>query len=278
MSTVKLAGISFVPEMWNEKKNLDRFVKYYRQAVKGGAEIVASCEGSLDGYPTKELPKRKLDSGQSEKTRKTVGYRKRFRTFKNLQLAMADRIKEHCIPALIEETKSLGVYLFLNTLDRRRGESVYNTTFVINPKGKIVGKYDKIHAGFEIGNTCGKTYSIFETDYGPIGVLICADRNYPETCRILAVSGAKLQIINSYGFWGEGKNDTMLKQRSRENANFITFIHPNETVFYSPEGRVIASSSTWENVLMREIDLGHAGTRHAPTLTIPKGLVKRFSG
>lgn len=278
MSRVTLAGISYVPEMWDEKKNLDTFVKYYRQSVADGAQVVASVEGSMDGYPTKELPQRRLDSGQSEKTRKTAGYKKRLAAFKKKQLALADRIKEHCIPALIEETKSLGVYLFVNTLDRRRGESVYNTTFVINPKGKVIGKYDKIHAGFETGNTCGKTYSIFETDHGTIGVLICADRNYPETCRILNVSGAGLQIINSYGFWGEGKNDVMLKQRSRENGSFIVFVHPQETVFFSPEGRVIASSSTWEHVLLREIDLEHAGSRHAPTLQIPDGLVRRFKG
>ena len=278
MSRVKIAGISFVPEMWEEKKNLDRLIKHYRQAVSDGAQIVASCEGSLDGYPTRELPERRLQQGLPARTVKSAAYKKRFAAFKKQQLALADRIKENCIPALIEETKSLGVYFFLNTLDRRRGDSVYNTTFVINPKGKVIGKYDKIHAAFETGNTCGETYSIFETDYGTIGVLICADRNYPETCRILNVSGAGLQIINSYGFWGEGKNDVMLKQRARENGSFIVFIHPRETVFFSPEGRVIASSSEWENVLIREVDLSHAGSRKAITLTIPDGLVKRFKG
>ena len=278
MSKVKIAGVSFVPRLWDEKKNLDTLIPFYRKAVADGAQIVATVEGCLDGYPTKELPRRRLQSGLPKKTLQTAAYKKRYAAFKKKQLGLADRIKANCLPALIEETKSLGVYLFVNTLDRRRGESVYNTTFVINPKGKVIGKYDKIHAAFETGNTCGKTYSIFETDYGAIGVLICADRNYPETCRILNVSGAKLQIINSYGFWGEGKNDVMLKQRSRENGSYIVFVHPNETVFFSPEGRVIASSSTWENVLIREIDLDHAGSRATRTLTIPDGLVKRFRG
>jgi predicted amidohydrolase len=260
------------------KENLDRLIPFYRKAVADGAQIVATVEGCLDGYPTKELPKRRLQSGLPQKTVRSAAYKKRFAAFKKKQLALADRIKSDCLPALIEETKSLGVYLFVNTLDRRRGESVYNTTFVINPKGKVIGKYDKIHAAFETGNICGKTYSIFETDYGPIGVLICADRNYPETSRILNVSGAGLHIINSYGFWGEGKNDVTLKQRARENGSYIVFIHPNETVFFSPEGRVIASSSSWENILIREIDLTHAGRRATRTLTIPDGLVKRFSG
>jgi hypothetical protein len=63
----------------------------------------------------------------------------------------------------------------------------------------------------------------------------------------------------------------LLKQRARENGSYIKFIHPNETEFFSPEGRVIASSSSWENILIREIDLSHTGSRATRTLTIPNG-------
>jgi predicted amidohydrolase len=198
--------------------------------------------------------------------------------FKKLQIALADRIRSACLPVICREVRKLGIYFFVNTLDHRRGEAVYNTTFAINPEGRIFGKYDKIHATFETGNRLGRHYSVFDTAHGRFGNLICADRNYPETSRILALSGARLHIINFYGFWGEGKNDVMLKQRARENGVFIMFVHPRETVICSPEGRVIAGSSIWENTLVRNIDLAQSGGRQNLTFTIPEGLVKTFRG
>jgi hypothetical protein len=63
----------------------------------------------------------------------------------------------------------------------------------------------------------------------------------------------------------------LLKRRALKNGSYIMFNHPNETVFFSPEGRVIASSSSWENILIREIDLSHTGSRATRTMTIPNG-------
>ena len=81
------------------------------------------------------------------------------------------------------------------------------TTFVIDPKGEIIGKYDKIHADFEVVNELGKEHSVFKTKYAPIGVLVCADRQFPEAARSSTLKGARVLIINSYGMWGEGANE-----------------------------------------------------------------------
>jgi len=93
MSKVKIAGVSFVPRLWDEKKNLDTLIPFYRKAVADGAQIVATVEGCLDGYPTKELPRRRLQSGLPKKTLQTAAYKKRYAAFKKKQLGLADRIK-----------------------------------------------------------------------------------------------------------------------------------------------------------------------------------------
>ena len=157
-----------------------------------------------------------------------------------------------------KKAKELAVYLFANTLDVRKNAAVFNTTFVIDPQGKIVGKYDKIHAGFEVVNRLGRGYPVFETPYAPIGVLICADRQFPEAARTVALNGARVLIINSYGMWGEGANERFIRQRAYENGVYLLFCHPQETVVISPEGRIIASTCGWEHVLVRTIDPAEA--------------------
>jgi len=254
MKPFRIAGVSFWPEMWKPRKNLDQLLKHIRCAAEMGAEVIAGCEGSLDGYITRDVKRLKI----RREDRQGKGYAQRLGRFQARQLALADEIKARCIPAVQAEAAGLGVWLFVNTLDRRRGKSVYNTTFVIDPTGEIVGKYDKVHADFEVVNTLGRAHRVFETPYAPIGVLICADRQYPEAARSVALAGARVLIVNSYGMWGEGANERFIRQRAYENGLFLLFCHPGETVLVSPEGRTIAATCSWEHVIVRRIDPNEA--------------------
>ena len=250
MEPFAISGISFMPEMWKEKANLKTLLGHIDEAAEDGAQVIASCEGVLDGYITKELPKHRIQPG----TEKTRGYAQRVAKFRKRQESLAERIKKNCIPVLQKKAAEHQVHLFINTLDLRRKQAVYNTTFVIDPNGEIIGKYDKIHAAFEVVNKLGKGYPVFKTPYANIGVIVCADRQFPETARAVALGGANVLIINSYGMWGEGANERFIRQRAYENGLYLLFCHPNETVLCSPEGRVIASTCPWENVLIRKID------------------------
>ncbi len=250
MKPFTIAGISFWPEMWKPQKNLKELLGHIRTAAEMGAEVIATPEGVIDGYITRDLANHKIRLEH----RHLKGWSKRVEAFRKRQLALADRIKAKCIPALQAEAARLGVYLFANTLDRRRGRSVYNTTFVIDPAGKIIGKYDKIHSDFEVVNATGRGHYVFDLPMAPIGVLVCADRQYPEAPRSLALAGARVLIINSYGGFGEGWNERMIRQRAYENGIFVLFCHPGESVLISPTGRIVAATCHWENVVVRKID------------------------
>lgn len=254
MKKFTISGISFMPQLWKPKKNLDQLLVYIDEATKAGAQVIATPEGILDGYITKDLEKNKI----REIDKGSKGYRQRLARFKKRQAALAEDIRDACIPRLCAKAEEHGVYLFANTLDIRKGRSVYNTTFVIDPNGRIIGKYDKIHAAFEVVNTLGKAHRVFETPYAHIGTLICADRQFPEAPRTVALKGAQVLIINSYGMWGEGANERFIRQRAYENGIFVLFCHPNETVLVSPEGRIIAATCSWEHVLLRAIDPAQA--------------------
>ena len=250
MKPFNIAGVSFVPEYWKPQKNLKQLLKYIRQAGEMGGEVIATCEGSLDGYITRELKRFKITQADEG----SKGYAARLSKFKARQLELAEKIKEKCIPSVQAEAANLGVWIFVNTLDKRRGRAVYNTTFVIDPAGEIVGKYDKIHAAFEVVNALGKKHKVFKTPYADIGVLICADRQFPEAPRSVALTGAQVLIINSYGMSGEGPNERFIRQRAYENGLFVLFCHPKETVLVSPEGRIIAATCAWERVMVHRID------------------------
>ena len=88
-------------------------------------------------------------------------------------------------------------------LTEKKGEKRNNTAILINKQGEIISKYSKInllvveHEYYEIG----KTLNVVETEFGNIGLNICAD-NYPESLAIghtLARMGA--QIILSPSSW-----------------------------------------------------------------------------
>ena len=259
MERFKIAGISFMPELWKHKKNLKALLPYIDEAADAGAQVIATCEGALDGYITKDLTKHRIRQSDS----KSKGFAKRVASFRKRQVALATKIKGDCIPALQDKAREKSVYLFANTLDLRGRRKVFNTTFVIDPKGKIIGKYDKIHAGFEVVSELGAGYPVFDTAYAPIGVLICADRQFPEAPRCVALNGARVLIINSYGMWGEGANERFIRQRAYENGLFVLFCHPNETVLVSPEGRIVAATCGWEHVLVRDVD---------PTAAVGRGV------
>jgi len=250
MKPFTIAGVSFWPELWKPKENLEKLIPCIRQAAEMGAEVIATPEGILDGYITRDLQKHKIRPADKG----TKGYARRLAAFRKRQVALAEKIKTTYIPALCDQARNLGVWLFANSLDLRGRGRVFNTTFVIDPRGQIVGKYDKIHADFEVVNRLGRAHRVFCTPFGPIGVLICADRQYPEAPRSVALAGARVLIINSYGMWGEGANERFIRQRAYENGLFVLFCHPGETVLISPEGRIIAATCGWENVVVRKID------------------------
>ena|GEM_PF-2631947 len=78
MEPFAISGISFMPEMWKEKANLKTLLGHIDEAAEQGAQVIASCEGVLDGYITKELPKHRIQPGSEG----TSGYKQRLEKFR----------------------------------------------------------------------------------------------------------------------------------------------------------------------------------------------------
>ena len=113
---------------------------------------------------------------------------------------LAEPIPGPLTEVLEKEARKHDIYVVAGMLEKdvSNPEVVYNAACVIDPEKGLVGVYRKTHLfKTEKANlTPGNSLPVFETRYGPIGVLICADFYcYPETVRALALGGARLILL-----------------------------------------------------------------------------------
>jgi predicted amidohydrolase len=157
-------------------------------------------------------------------------------------------------------------------------EKAANRGFLINPKGDITARYDKIHM-FDVDLAGGESYRESrnyrpgeiainaDLPWGRLGVTICYDLRFPALYRALAEAGATMLAIPS-AFTkqtGEAHWHVLMRARAIENGCFVlaaaqagkhengreTFGH---SIIVDPWGRVLAEGGAEPGVVMAEID------------------------
>jgi predicted amidohydrolase len=150
--------------------------------------------------------------------------------------------------------RELKIYLAIG-FPELRGSQVYNSVVIFGPDGAVVSRYSKTHCGGEPHNTEGTEFPVVTTPLGRWGTLICLDRQLPETSRILAIKGAQMILVPSYGMYGE-INDVMMRTRAFENGVYVVFVHPKRALIIDPKGKVIASDNgEGDQIVMGRITL-----------------------
>lgn len=77
-------------------------------------------------------------------------------------------------------------------------EKPRNTAWVIDKQGKILMKYDKVHTCDFADECClehGEGFRVCDFHGVKLGIMICYDREYPESARILMLQGAELILV-----------------------------------------------------------------------------------
>jgi 5-aminopentanamidase len=95
--------------------------------------------------------------------------------------------------ALVELSRRHDMFIVAG-LPERDGERFYNSAVLTGPDG-FIGVYRKTHLFYEekLWFSPGNTgFSVFPTDIGMIGVMICFDWLFPESMRALALKGAEV--------------------------------------------------------------------------------------
>lgn len=73
-----------------------------------------------------------------------------------------------------------------------------NTAFLIGRDGKILLQYNKVHTCDFADESClqsGTEFLVRDFDGVKIGIMICYDREYPESARVLMMKGAEIILV-----------------------------------------------------------------------------------
>ncbi|MBV6431416.1 MAG: Formamidase [Bryobacteraceae bacterium] len=240
---LRIAGISVTPRAWDKKANLATFEQYARQAAAQGAQLILSPEGFLEGY---------------------VGNDKRTPDLTRAQyFAVGEPLDGPPLLRVAGLARELGVYLGIGFAESRGGR-MYNSFVIFSPQGEAAIHYSKVHNGDdEPFNTTGVDFPVVSTPFGKWGALICYDRQLPETSRILAIKGAQLILVPSWGSYGE-MNDAMMRTRAFENGVWVAFVHPKRCLFIDPGGRIVArDNGQGDQLVFATIHPSEAGRRGA---------------
>jgi predicted amidohydrolase len=183
-------------------------------------------------------------------------------------------------------------------LTEQVGDVVYNTAVLLDRKGRIAGKYRKVHLPREEwknGIRPGGEYPVFETDFGKVAIQICYDWFFPEPAQIFALNGAEIIFAPTWGNTlpdeaGRVNGESTFRVRARDNGVYmVPSVYSGNSLVIDPMGRILASSGGKEGVFWAEIDLNERealqwvgywrsiGPRHrmvesyAPLLKAPQG-------
>ena len=150
--------------------------------------------------------------------------------------------------------KRLGCYVAVGASEKDRKGIVRNAAYLIDRDGTHAGTYYKVHTCefYEPGNAL----PVFETDFGVVGIVICADRRWPENIRCMKLSGAEIILNPTWGFYGE-LNTAIVRTRAYENGIPVCFTHPRQSLICLGNGDVAAVLESNEpDVLIHDLDLG----------------------
>jgi predicted amidohydrolase len=227
-ASVRVAGIVLKWIRGDKQANFRRIEPKIRAAAAGGARIVCTTECFLDGYAIadKSIP---LDTYRA--LGEPIPGGEHFARLARL----ADELDIHLVAGMLEAD----------------GPTRFNTAVVIDPQGKLAGKYRKQKLGHELErNTPGNVSSVVETPYGTLGVMICADRTEKTIVGKFCAAGADFLICPSGGMFGPQKNDPILQARSRENGVYIVFVHPVEFLVTGPKGEIVTAELFGDRLLI----------------------------
>jgi predicted amidohydrolase len=151
------------------------------------------------------------------------------------------------------------MYIVAGLLERD-GHLIYNTSALVGPDGKLVGKYRKVtlpRGEVEGGITPGKEYPVFETRFGKVGMMICYDGFFPEVARELSKNGAE---VIAWPVWG--CNPLLGAARACENHVYVvssTYTDVSSdwmiSAVFGHDGKPLAQANDWGTIAVTEVDL-----------------------
>src|SRR5574339_28285 len=161
--------------------NVDSAVSYFGNAKSAGAEYVLTPEMTNVLAANRE----------------------------QLFAAVVEEEADASLATLREVARKLGIYVHIGSLAVRIApDRAANRSFLIDPKGDILARYDKIHM-FDVDLADGESYResrsyrpgdvavAADLPWGRLGLTVCYDLRFPALYRALAEAGCSFLAIPS---------------------------------------------------------------------------------
>jgi predicted amidohydrolase len=168
-------------------------------------------------------------------------------------VALAETVPGPASNAVAELCAEHDMYVVFGLAEQDRDDPrrLYNAAAVVGPEG-VMGSYRKIHLGSPPWVTEGVTFApggslpIWQTRFGPIGVLICYDFWLnPELSRLLALKGARVIVNCSASFAGPGKRDYFVH---------TTEVRALENLVYTASANLVGGQGESDNYAATGLD------------------------
>jgi len=257
---LKVAMVQYDANEPNIDFNTKVAMKYIKEAKKSGAGIVLFPECFLTAYCCPDIVEGLLPLGELENDSEFIGW---------CNSAVTEE-EEHVlqIRKLAKELQ-IGVVITAFT----KGEKYpQNTAFIIDRNGDIILKYSKVHTcdfDWERYLESGQEFKACKFDGVNIGVMICYDREYPESARELMLQGAEI-IFNPNCCGGMEPRLKELSVRAMENMVGVAMANPpapgmGRSAAFNPmvwgengevlDNTIIVAEEFFEGIVYAEFDI-----------------------
>jgi len=235
--TYKIGIVQAKIEQGKPDENIPKGIRMIREAAAKGASIVCLPELFNTGY---------------------------FITSQQLQ-ALAEPQDGAFVQTLSKLAEELGIYIIAGYCESCDIPGrIYNSAIFIDDKGKTIGNMRKVYvwAQEKMKFREGDKFPVYDTPLGKIGIMICADIEYPEPSRIAAMKGAELVFIPAvWSIPAARRWDVDLAGNALFNLMYTAGSNPvgegvcGTSQVFGPDGEPVAvASKTEEEVIIAEIN------------------------
>lgn len=186
MRKFKVAMVQHKVPTSNVGENTELAIRYITEAKADGADFVLFPECFLSAY---QFPKICEILQSVEEIETNDEFAKWCEDALDDDCTYLEKIRR------VAKELSIGVEITCLTKGKKYPQ---NTAFIIDRDGSIILKYSKVHTcDFDLERylESGKEFKVCHFDGICIGVMICYDREYPESARELMMQGAELILV-----------------------------------------------------------------------------------
>lgn len=150
-----------------QNESTDIVLQKMREAAENKADILLLPEAFLTGY---ELPMSNEE-------------------------ALAD--SNPYLRQICDAAKQLNIGVIVTAITKGK-KKPQNSAFVVDKNGTVLMKYSKVHTCDFADEAClesGDAFHVCDFHGIKLGIMICHDREYPESARILMLKGAEIILV-----------------------------------------------------------------------------------